>query len=74
MKTLYEESYFFTVSRNEETGEHFLEVLCGTSAVYTIRIKMTEEEIAKFRHNRASARTLADNISYSPNKFLNRRI
>ncbi len=74
MEILYQEQYFFILSRNEETDEHYLEVLCGTSAVYTVRIKLTDKEIANFRHNRGSARTLADSISYSPSKFLHRRI
>jgi hypothetical protein len=74
MEVLYQEQYFFIVSRNEETDEHYLEVLCGTSATYTIRIKMTEKEIADFRHNRTSVQTLAGNISYSPSKFLDRRV
>lgn len=52
MEILYQKSYFFTVSRNEETDEYYLEVLCGTSATYTVRIKMTDEEITKFKHNR----------------------
>ena len=74
MEILYEEPYFFTLSRNKETGEYFLEVLCGTSAVYTFRIKLTGEDIAKFRRNRGTARDLAYKISDSPNSFLHRRI
>ncbi len=72
MKILYEEPHFFTVSRNEENDEHYLEVLCGTSAVFTIRIKLTTEEIVKFKEKWANIRSIADQIYDYPESFKDR--
>lgn len=74
MQTLYEEPYFYTVLRDEETDEHFLEVTCGTSAIFLLRIKLNKTEITKFRENQESARILAYRVTDSPNNFLHRRV
>lgn len=74
MEILQEEHYFYTAWRDEKTDEYFLEVLCGTVAVFLIKIKLTKKEIADFRENSESLRVLANRISYSPKDFLPRRI
>ena len=74
MKLLQEESYFYSLERDEETGEYFLEVVCGTVAIFTIRIKLTKKEIAEFNKNPESVRVLANRIVYSPRSYLHRRV
>ncbi|MBK7704872.1 MAG: hypothetical protein IPN69_13430 [Acidobacteria bacterium] len=73
MQVLASEHYFFDAWR-EDNGECFLEVLCGTVAIYTIKIKLTPEEIAAFERDPSTLRSLADAVSYSPSSFLDRRV
>lgn len=74
MQTLYEEPYFYTVLRDEKTDEHFLEVTCGTVAIFMLRIKLNKKEIARFRQNQESMRILAYRVLDSPDSFLRRRV
>jgi hypothetical protein len=52
---------------------NFLEVVCGTSAIFTIRIKLTKSEIESFKANPENARIPAYQILDTPSKFLHRR-
>jgi hypothetical protein len=74
MQILHEEHYFYTARRDEAADEYFLEVLCGTVAVFTITIKLTKREIAAFRENPESLRVLAQKIADAPDKFFHRRV
>ena len=74
MQILKDEHYFYTLYRDETTDEYFLEVVCGTVAIFLLRIKLNKEEIAEFRENPESVRVLADRIVYSPRSFTHRRV
>jgi hypothetical protein len=74
MLTLYEKPYFYTVSRDEKTNEYFLEVVCGTTAVFVFRIKLRKNEIEKFLENENALETLAYRIMDAPDSFLKRKI
>ena len=74
MKTLYEEPYFYVVLQDEETDEYFLEVTCGTSAVFEVRLKLTDKEVKAFLEKRDSIQPLAYQVLDSPNSFLKRKI
>lgn len=74
MEVLADEHYFYTLFRDEKSEEYFLEVVCGTIAVFLVRIKLNEEEIAEYRDNPESVRVLADRIVYSPRSFEHRRL
>jgi hypothetical protein len=74
MLTLYENPYFYTVLRDEKTGEYFLEVACGTTAVFLFRIKLRKNEIEKFLENENALETLAFQIMDAPGSFLKRKI
>ena len=60
MQILKDEHYFYTLYRDETTDEYFLEVVCGTVAIFLLRIKLSEDEVAEFRENPESVRILAD--------------
>ncbi len=56
MRILQDEHYFYTLYLDEITDEYFLEVVCGTVAIFTIRIKLNKEEIKSIRENPENAR------------------
>ena len=74
MRTLYENPYFYTVLTDEKTGEYFLEVTCGTSAVFLFRIKLRKNEIEKFLADENALEPLAYRIMDAPGSFLRRKI
>lgn len=74
MQILADEHYFYTLFRDEATDEYFLEVVCGTVAVFLLRIKLNEKEVAEYLENPESIRVLADRIVYSPSNFTHRRV
>ena len=73
MEILAEDHFFYTLSRNT-SAEYILETVCGTSAVFTITIKLTRAEIEKFESDPQSIRVLAQDIVDHPREYLNRRI
>jgi hypothetical protein len=74
MLTLYENPYFYSVLRDEETNEYFLEVVCGTTAVFLFRIKLRKNEIEKFSADENALEPLAFQITDAPGGFLKRKI
>lgn len=74
MRVLYENPYFYTVLTDEKTGEYFLEVVCGTSAIFLLRIKLRKPEIEKFLANETALEPLASQILDAPDGFLKRKI
>ena len=74
MQILADEHYFYTLYRNEKSDEYFLEAVCGTVAIFLLRIKLNEKEIAEFHENPESIRVLADLIVYSPSSYAHRRV
>ena len=73
METLYEESYFYAVLRDEKTGEYFLEVTCGTSSLFDVRIKLKKAEIESFERERTALGVLAAKILDAPQEYVRRR-
>jgi hypothetical protein len=74
MQILAEEPYFYTVYRDEQSDGHFLEVTCGTVAIFLLRIKLNRKEIAQFQENPETIRVLAYRVMDSPDSFLHRRV
>lgn len=74
MQVLEEDYYFYRLSRDEATDDHFLETTCGRSAVFTITIKLTAREITAYRDNPGSIRVLAQAIVDAPDDYFKRRI
>jgi hypothetical protein len=69
-----EENWFYILEHDDETDEYFLDVVCGTVAVFTIKIKLTEQEIEAYRADAESIKYLAYSISDRPSEFLERRV
>lgn len=74
MKVLEEEHFFYILEQDEQTNEYFLEAVCGTVAAFTLKIKLTPQEIVEYQKNPASVRFLAQQIVDSPSSFLSRRV
>jgi hypothetical protein len=74
MRALYENPNFYTVLRDEKTGEYFLEVTCGRTAVFLFRIKLRKKEIEKFLADESALEPLAFRILDAPDGFLQRKI
>lgn len=69
-----EEAWFYILEHDDETNEYFLDVVCGTVAIYTIKIKLNEEEVREYLADPSSVRILAYRISDYPNEYLDRRV
>lgn len=64
-----EKPYFYTVYHDETTGEYFLEVVCGTAAIYLFRIKLRKNEIENFLEDETAIEQLAYRIMDAPKSF-----
>lgn len=74
IKVLEEEYYFYTFEHDDEADEYFLEVVCGTVAIFLIKIKLNAAELAKYRADPASIRTIAYDILDHPHSYNERAI
>ncbi len=74
LTTIEEETWFYTLEYDGETDQYFLDVVCGTVAIFTIRIKLTPKEVAEYLEDPASIRGLAYSVVDHPADFLDRRV
>ena len=74
LKTLEEETWFYIFEHDDETDEYFLDVACGTVAIFTIKIRLNEKEVASYKNDPTSIRILAYDILDHPKDFLDRRV
>ena len=75
MKEILEHDHcFYMLSREDGTGDHYLEVECGTTAVFTMTIKLNKNEIAKYSQDKESIRALAYKILDYPQEYISRQI
>lgn len=74
LKTIAEETWFYILEHDDETDEYFLDVACGTVAIYTIKIKLNEEEVKEYLDNSNDIRVLAYRICDYPKEYLDRRV
>lgn len=72
METLYDEPYLYTISRDEKTGEYFMDVTCGRTAIFNVQIKLNNKEIKRFLTDRKSLGVLALRVMDAPEKFTKR--
>ena len=50
LETVYSNSeMMFSVLKDKESDNHFLEVVCGTIGMYEVTIPLTREEVADFK-------------------------
>ncbi len=74
IEVLADEYYLYTLERDTESDEYFLEVLCGTVALFTIRFKLNEKELANYRSDSTSIKTLAYDVLDHPFEYDERAI
>lgn len=74
LRKIEEDHCFYILEHDDETDEYFLEVECGTTAVFTIKIKLTAKEIAAHKSSKTSIRALAFAVLDYPKEFSDRRI
>jgi hypothetical protein len=72
--TLYEKPWSHDVVLDEDTGTYFIDAVCGDSAIYTLRVRLTPEEVKKFLADPTSLESLASQIAYSPSAFADRTV
>ncbi len=73
-RRIEDETWFYILDHDDETDEYFLDVACGTVAIFTIKIKLNEGEVESYKKDRSSLRVLAYDIFDHPKDFLNRRV
>ncbi len=74
LKTIEEEPWFYILEHDDGTDEYFLDVVCGTVAIFTIKIKLETKEVEGYRSDQTSIRTLAYDICDHPGDYLDRRV
>lgn len=59
----------------EEESDFYLSVVCGSSAIFTRELRLSEEEVLAFRNNGESALDdIASAVRYRPQHFDDRHI
>ncbi len=65
----------YVLREDEETGEHFLDVACGRSFMYNVRVALSPEQAKKFKDDLAKQDTdamsaLAQHVYENPDAYL----
>jgi len=74
LRKIAEENWFYILEHDDETNEYLLDVVCGTVAIYTIKIKLNEDELKEYLADPSSIQVLAYRITDYPNEYLDRRV
>lgn len=74
LEILEEEAWFYSLERETETDEYFLEVVCGTVAIFTIRIRLSSAELAAYRADPSTVRALAYDVLDHPHEYNERAV
>ena len=74
LTTIAEQTWFYILEHDDETDDYIPDVCCGTVAIYTIKIKLNEQERADYLSDPTSIKTLAYRISDYPKEYLDRRV
>jgi hypothetical protein len=74
LRRLYEKPWVYDVLVEDETNTYYLDVACGGAAMYTVRIRLTDEEVRDFKQGGSTLDVLARQVSYDPGRFGDRRI
>ena len=57
----------------DEKGQKWIEVLCGSIGLYEVLVKLLPEEVEGFRKSKSFLNDLAFQISKNPEKYKNRK-
>jgi len=63
MTVLHSVHYSYEVIVDDD-GKHYLEALCGGIAMYSVRVELTDEEVALFLADKDALDGLAKKIQY----------
>lgn len=74
IRKIFERDWEYDVLLDDRLGEYFLDVICGSAAMYTVRIRLTSEESESFRRNPMSLDRLAREVAFDPDRFAARRV
>jgi hypothetical protein len=74
MRKLQEKPWSHDILLDEATETYFMDVICGGSAMYTLRVRLTDEEASSFRADPRALDTLASQIASRPNGFADRTV
>lgn len=74
MTLLEDEHYFYSLWLDESTGDKYLEVVCGTVAIFTVTVRLTPDELQRTDADPSFARVLAQRIVDSPSSYTVRRV
>jgi hypothetical protein len=62
---------FFT----DSSGSYYLEVLCGAAGIFEVCIRLTEDELSRYREfGNDYIEKLARDVAYSPSTFIQRQV
>jgi hypothetical protein len=70
MNILAKDNYNYLVFENSEGV--FIDVICGSVAYYTERLKLSDGEIAEFKKDPSIADRIANEVRDTPQKFSGR--
>ncbi|MBK8871098.1 MAG: hypothetical protein IPN19_08620 [Elusimicrobia bacterium] len=65
--------HMWSVFKDESQGKYWIEVECGGSGLYPVRIPLTPEEVQMFEKDKNSLDNLAAKIAYSPETYKRER-
>jgi len=74
MKVLHHDDPRMYEVLRDEAGQHYLEVVCGTIAFYTVLIRLSDDEVAQFKADRKALDNLADLIAFRPEQYRARTV
>jgi hypothetical protein len=73
MRTLYaNQEEMFSVEYDDATNGYFIDVVAGGAGLYTMRVRLSDEEIHEFQTEPARLTALADRVRKWPERFENR--
>jgi len=72
MKKIFQKPWSYKVMFDELSSTHYLDVLCGGSGMYEVRVTLTSAEIADTGGQWESLEALALKVCRDPNVFADR--
>lgn len=74
MKEMHKKDWSHVVVFDEETGEWFLDAVCGSVGIYSVGVRLLPSEIEAFQQNPDALDGLASKIAYDPSQFADRAV
>lgn len=74
MNIVEQEDWAYTLFHDGLEGGYFLETVCGTIGVYCLTIRLSADEVEAMKADPSFIKDLARKITYSPTKYMSRRV